>query len=63
MESDGEGKNTLNLQLHRQSLTTVHAYVMVAGITVFLIPSVPAVICNSYCFYTQTCKSCQQRSL
>lgn len=62
MESAEEGKSTLNLQLHRQSLTTVRAYVMEAGIAVFLIPSVPAVICNSYCFYTQTCKSCQRRA-
>lgn len=39
MESAEEGKNTLNLQLHRQSLVTVHAYVIEAGITVLLIPS------------------------
>lgn len=61
-ESAEEGKNTPNLQLHRQSLTTVRAYVIEAGIAVFLIPCMPAVICNTYCCYTMTRKSCQWRS-
>lgn len=43
VEWGGEGKGTPHLQLHRRSLMTARAYVTEAGITVFLIPCMPAV--------------------
>ena len=47
------GGSALSLLLQRQPSTTLHAYVIEAGIAVFLIPG--------YCFYTQTCRSCQSQ--